>query len=163
MKKAALILIIIAGILFSCSEKRKMITFEDFDRLITTDSIESIQINGDVAVITKRYSKSEEDELELPIQSSLIMQNMLNDRYSDNKISNISYVNKMPGLLILNVFPLVLILVFILFFLFAAVDILKSQFASDIEKLIWILVVILAPIIGPILYLVIGRKQKIKK
>ncbi len=41
----------------------------------------------------------------------------------------------------------------------ALVDILKSNFRND-NKLIWILVVVFLPIIGAVLYFIIGRKQK---
>ncbi len=41
----------------------------------------------------------------------------------------------------------------------ALVDILKSDFRG-INKIIWVMVVFFFPIIGPVLYLIIGRKQK---
>lgn len=41
------------------------------------------------------------------------------------------------------------------------IDILKSEFTNN-NKLIWLLVVIFLHIIGIILYLTVGRKQKIK-
>jgi hypothetical protein len=42
----------------------------------------------------------------------------------------------------------------------ALIDILKNNF-QDNNKLIWVLVVILLPIIGAVLYFIIGKKQKI--
>ena len=44
----------------------------------------------------------------------------------------------------------------------ALIDILKSEFSGN-NKLIWVLVVLFIWIIGPILYFIIGRNQKIKK
>ncbi|MCL5031492.1 MAG: PLD nuclease N-terminal domain-containing protein [Bacteroidetes bacterium] len=41
----------------------------------------------------------------------------------------------------------------------ALVDILKSNFKGD-NKLIWILVVVFLPIIGAVLYFIIGRNKK---
>ena len=41
----------------------------------------------------------------------------------------------------------------------ALVDILKGNFRGD-NKIVWILVVILLPFLGSILYFLIGRKQK---
>lgn len=41
------------------------------------------------------------------------------------------------------------------------IDILKSEFTNN-NKLIWLLVVVFLHIIGIILYLTVGRKQKIK-
>jgi hypothetical protein len=40
------------------------------------------------------------------------------------------------------------------------VDILKSKFESD-NRMKWILIVILLPIVGAILYFFVGRQQKI--
>ena len=56
---------------------------------------------------------------------------------------------------------LILILPIILWIV-ALVDILKSNFSGS-NKVVWIIVVILLPILGAILYLLIGRSQKVKK
>ncbi|BAU22879.1 hypothetical protein THC_0485 [Caldimicrobium thiodismutans] len=59
------------------------------------------------------------------------------------------------------------ILFFILFivpfvlWIWALVDILKSEF-TGYNKIIWLLLVIFLPLLGLILYYFIGRKQKIK-
>lgn len=45
--------------------------------------------------------------------------------------------------------------------LIALIDILRSNFEQN-DKLIWVLVVIFLPLIGSILYFIIGRKKKIK-
>ena len=46
--------------------------------------------------------------------------------------------------------------------LLALVDILKNEF-TGYNKLIWVIVVILLPLLGSILYFVIGTNQKITK
>jgi hypothetical protein len=43
----------------------------------------------------------------------------------------------------------------------ALVDILRSQFNGN-DKLIWVLVILFLPVIGSILYLSIGKNQKIR-
>jgi len=43
---------------------------------------------------------------------------------------------------------------------YALVDILKNLFESN-DKIIWILVVLFIPVIGAILYMLIGRKRKL--
>lgn len=43
----------------------------------------------------------------------------------------------------------------------ALIDILKAQF-NGYDKLIWVLVVILLPVVGAILYFLIGKKQKLQ-
>lgn len=163
MKNAVLFLIILAGLFFSCSDKTQEITFNEFDRLITADSIESIQVNNDDrALITKRSSCTKGEKLELLIPSAEHMQDLLQNRYSKNKISHVSFVKcDSTNWIFLSWFPIMLSISLLVLFLIAAIDILKNRFASDIEKLIWILVVIFVPIIGPLLYLMIGRKQKI--
>lgn len=40
------------------------------------------------------------------------------------------------------------------------VDILRSEFAGN-NKIVWVLVVILLPFVGAIMYFTIGRKQKV--
>ena len=46
--------------------------------------------------------------------------------------------------------------------LIALVDILRNEFKGQNEKLIWLLVILFVPLLGQILYFVIGRKNKIK-
>lgn len=43
----------------------------------------------------------------------------------------------------------------------ALVDIIKSNFKDSNNKIIWILIVILVPIIGSILYFLMAKNQKI--
>lgn len=61
------------------------------------------------------------------------------------------------GLMLWQIFTLISIGLFI----YSLIDILKSSFENN-NKLIWILVVLFVPILGSILYLFIGKKQKIK-
>ena len=56
---------------------------------------------------------------------------------------------------------LVILFVPIGLMLIALVDILKSKFAGY-NKIVWLLVVILVPLVGPIAYFFNGRKQKVK-
>jgi len=57
---------------------------------------------------------------------------------------------------------ILLVFVFVLLpFVMAFIDILRSEFEHN-NKLIWIIAVLLAPVIGSIAYLLIGKKQKIR-
>ena len=47
-----------------------------------------------------------------------------------------------------------------LLWLWALVDLLTSEFGDSTNKLIWVLVIVFLPVLGAILYLLIGRKQK---
>lgn len=46
--------------------------------------------------------------------------------------------------------------------IYCMIDILKNKFAQN-EKIIWILLVILIPFIGSLLYLFIGKNKKINE
>ena len=65
----------------------------------------------------------------------------------------------MPGglewLIILGVISIVFILP-----IWALIDIIRSQFNDPNNKIIWVLVVLLLPFLGSILYLAIGKGQK---
>jgi len=61
---------------------------------------------------------------------------------------------------------LMLILIFLgipaILWIWAIVDILRSDFTDSTTKLIWLIVIVFLPVLGAILYLLIGRNQKVK-
>lgn len=69
-------------------------------------------------------------------------------------------------ILSLSVIHLIIVSIFILlpsiFWIIALIDILKSDFRDTNGKIIWVLVVIFLPVIGSILYFLIGKSQKIQ-
>ncbi len=56
-------------------------------------------------------------------------------------------------------FMLIIFLAIFIIWLIALIDILRSEF-TGYNKIIWILVVLFVPLLGAILYFIIGRKQK---
>lgn len=48
----------------------------------------------------------------------------------------------------------------VILWLWALQGILRSDFKTDIDKLVWVIVVAVLPIVGAVLYLLIGRQQK---
>ena len=54
----------------------------------------------------------------------------------------------------------VFLFVALFFWLFCVIDVLRNSFNGN-DKLIWILVLIFVPILGPFLYFFIGRKKRI--
>ena len=69
-------------------------------------------------------------------------------------------------ILSLSEIHLIIVFIFILlpsiFWIIALIDILKSDFRDTNGKIIWALVVIFLPVIGSILYFLIGKSQKIQ-
>ena len=49
-----------------------------------------------------------------------------------------------------------------LLWLVALIDVLRNDFKGQNEKLMWVFVILFIPVLGPILYFTIGRKNKIK-
>jgi hypothetical protein len=68
---------------------------------------------------------------------------------------------RMPELTLILGIVLLFWLVPTILAVIALVSILRSQFPGSNDKLIWTVVAILVPIIGPILYFIIGTKQRI--
>lgn len=69
----------------------------------------------------------------------------------------------MEQLLFLNLgTPEIIILLFpVLLVTYCIADIITSSFKNDSVKILWILVVLVAPLIGSLIYLAVGRTQKI--
>ena len=44
--------------------------------------------------------------------------------------------------------------------IWALIDVIKSNFDKDVNKIVWIIVILGVPVIGAILYFFIGSRQK---
>ena len=53
--------------------------------------------------------------------------------------------------------------IFLIPWLIALISILRNDFKDSITKLTWVVVVIFLPVIGSLLYFIIGRSQRIIK
>lgn len=62
------------------------------------------------------------------------------------------------GLIFWTIFSILLLLLPIL----ALVSILRSDFKDKTNKLLWVLIILFLPFIGPVLYFLIGRKQRMQ-
>ncbi len=64
----------------------------------------------------------------------------------------------------LSAMHLIIVSVFLflptLLWIIALVDILKSNFKDSTNKIIWVLIVLLLPVLGSILYFIFGGQQK---
>jgi hypothetical protein len=54
----------------------------------------------------------------------------------------------------------ILIILVILYHIYYLIDVLRSNFKEPINKLIWLIVIIVLPVLGCVLYMFIGRRQK---
>jgi len=171
MKSRILFLLITVGLFLSCSEKKPEISSNDFQRLLAADSIKSMRVFNDESVtIEKKSSNSEGVIYEMKIHSSAQFRLKLDafernymDKHKAAPTYDIWYVQGSTNIAKRAINAYTFSLCWLILFLFAAIDILKNRFVSDIDKLIWVLVVILVPFIGPILYFFIGRQQRLIK
>ena len=59
---------------------------------------------------------------------------------------------------------LLLLIIFLLptiLWFWAIIDVVQSNFSDSNTKVMWVLIILLVPVVGSILYLTIGRKQKV--
>jgi hypothetical protein len=56
----------------------------------------------------------------------------------------------------------VFLMVPVLLWVWAIIDLLKSHFPDSVNKVIWAIVIVFIPVLGPLLYLFLGRNQQIK-
>lgn len=45
----------------------------------------------------------------------------------------------------------------------ALVDVIRNEFEPSHNKLIWVIVIILLPVLGSVLYFFVGRNQKVQR
>ena len=166
MKNIIYLLLILTGI-FSCTQNSKQISYSDFELLLQKDSISNIMVtNKHEAILKVRVIKGDEKTYILKIESPEIFKDSLSKirkRLSNQNINpkyeSVIYNSTSSSYLIAVI--IILLVTLISVFLWSAIDVLKNQFANSVDKFIW-LIVVLIPLFGPILYLTIGKKQKLK-
>lgn len=170
MKRFILYFTIALGFL-SCGLNDKKITQAEFEQLFAHDSIESINVNANVKEANIRIRPLQENNktYTLPIESVESFETSFNKLRNTlgNQNTLTSYcIVRSSGPEWFEYIPfiyLILCLSQLILFLFTIIDILKNRFETATDKLIWFFVIFLVPIIGPILYVTIGRKQKLPK
>lgn len=167
MKSLLIYIIALLG-LISCNYFNIEITQTEFERLLTHDSISEIRVtnNKEAQIKIKPFHKNDKIYI-LQIESSDSFRNSLAKLRMKLAAQNIhpkyqsSISSGLDPIYFLLTYLIILLSIFLLFLL-TLIDVLKNRFVSDIDKLIWFIVVLI-PLIGPILYLFIGRKQKQSK
>ena len=59
-------------------------------------------------------------------------------------------------------FEILILLIPAVIWLWAIIDLLRSDFSNGINKIVWAIIIIFVPFLGAILYLILGRSQKLK-
>ena len=59
------------------------------------------------------------------------------------------------------IFILIGLSLFVLVPLIALVDIIKNDFRGSNDKVVWVLLVLFVPVVGSVLYFLIGRTQRV--
>lgn len=47
--------------------------------------------------------------------------------------------------------------------IYSIIDITRSKFRDPINKVVWIVIILVLPILGPLLYLMLGLNQKVAR
>lgn len=71
-------------------------------------------------------------------------------------MNNLLYIN----IGALEIFILTLIVPLLILKIYCLIDITRSKFNEPVNKLLWTIIVIFVPLIGELLYLIVGRSQK---
>ena len=61
--------------------------------------------------------------------------------------------------LISGIFGLIFFVAYLILFVYALLDILKNPNLNQTTKLLWILIILVAPILGSLIYIFWGRNQ----
>lgn len=55
-----------------------------------------------------------------------------------------------------------LIMLTLLLPILAVISLLRSEYRDSTTKLIWLIIILFVPLVGSVLYFIIGRKQRVK-
>ncbi len=58
------------------------------------------------------------------------------------------------------VFFMLLSLAYFILWIYCLIDAIRSDFKDSTMKLIWVLIILFAPVIGPLVYLIMGKDSK---
>ncbi|RDV11050.1 hypothetical protein DXT99_25620 [Pontibacter diazotrophicus] len=61
----------------------------------------------------------------------------------------------------IGIIEIIMLLGLLLIWLYAVVEIVTGTFQNNIDKLVWLLLVLIVPLVGVILYFLIGRRRRL--
>lgn len=138
--------------------EEEMVKRDDVDRIVIITNLKIVE----VYIKGERLNKPNYNSLPkagphfyFTFESSENLEIMLGENDFNNRAYEIRK-DITPQLL------MIFISIFVVLWLVLLIDILKSNFVNSIDKLLWFIVISFIPVLGFILYLSIGRKQKVK-
>ncbi len=174
MKKLLLYIMLFIGVVSCNSNKGKHISQTEFNRILAHDSISSINVymSKNQALIRLKSVGGNEEKRILDFDSYTAFQDLLGRMERKLTLEGIhptyslSFISENSSpITFLDLFPAmiwILQLIVIVLLIVVMIDILRNRFETDILKLIWVLVVLFIPLVGSLMYIFIGRKQRIK-
>ncbi len=165
MKKIAGFIFIIALVLIfdSCKDSVKTISESELIELIKNDKVANVNAeNGKEAfVFLEKGSKKPDFKVDIESGSNFIPKMFQLQTEHHFSFKPTSFVELRPHSTLLSFISLYLfgLLFYILGGIVCLIIILKNKFKDPIDKLAWVVTVIFVPVIGIILFALIGWKQ----
>lgn len=151
---AAVILTLYSG----CSSKEKKSEAEIID-LIEKDAVKQISIvNKEYALITLK-GESDQPKYKLDLKEHPHFRNKMRRLQNEYRFSMSSGSSLPLSATILFWLMPFLFLFYVIGGIICLIVALKNQFKNPIDKLVWVFTLVFVPVVGVILFIVIGRKQ----
>lgn len=164
MKTKILILvtIIFAGFISSCNEPLEIVSKQELINLIETNQVKQIDVvnRQDAQIILKK--EANKPNLTIQIASFEEFAKVIIDIADKHNVSITYTTISASGNPFLFIYPLIMFGGIILYFIGGAIClflVMKNEFKNPSDKIAWVITVIFAPIIGILLFIVLGRKQ----
>ena len=153
-------IIILLTIFISCHNSEKVITESELIELIVNNNVQNINvINREYALITVN-EEFDKPKFKVNIQSLPEFENKLINLRKDYSF-NTKYTS-IGQFSLFHFLPILSVLGFLFYIIAGTICLaitLKNEFKNSIDKIAWVVAIIIAPVIGIILFIMIGRKQ----
>ena len=165
MKTKILILvsIIFAGFISSCNKTIETIQKQELINLIETDQVKQIDVvdRKEALIVFKEEVNKPKRKMQIG-SFNVFASTIINIANKNNVI--ITYTSHMSGSnsLFFYAYPILLLGGIILYFIGGMICLyltMKNEFKNPHDKIAWVITIIFAPVMGVLLFLILGRKQ----